>query len=358
MVLGGDDIPNSATSAMITSASQTDPGALPLGSHSPGGLGAGMGYEEGDGFRLSAKTCLAILHMLTDVQLDEEIKLHTAYNPTAAKRTRFKGEEEKRDFLRKQLNNTFRAENDRVVNNFHLLLESISDRRNTETCAQIPTAPHYYPSLSHSDAPHKDLGNAELPVPVSFSDVSFEYVQLQDIMNLCAFPDSRPGSRASVYYGKLPYTYGPGPVKHSPAPYPSGATIFDTIFEKIALSDAAFTPDNYSCLVTLYRDGKCYIPLHADNEVDIERDSNIYTVSFGSTRTLNFLNEYGKIRPTSVKLEHGSVYIMSHESQKYWKHEIRPEHHVEGARVSFTFRHMRNEDSHPLSQPPHHQHHF
>lgn len=76
----------------------------------PGGYGVGQGYEPGDGFRLSAKTCLAFLPRLSEKELDDEIDFIKAYHADLAVRTRVKGVDGKRAYLEGLLNNTFRNE--------------------------------------------------------------------------------------------------------------------------------------------------------------------------------------------------------------------------------------------------------
>ena len=101
-----------------------------------------------------------------------------------------------------------------------------------------------------------------------------------------------------------------------------------------------FSRDKYTCLVTLYPDGKSHIPPHSDNEAQIVADSQIYTISLGSSRTLTLQNQDGVVNETDVELVHGSLYSMSRESQATWKHSIRADSAVSEPRLSFTFRRL------------------
>ena len=108
-----------------TTATTTSPVGTSSGLPSPGGYGVGVvGYDKGDGFRLSAKTCLAMLARLDDLEVEQEIEYLNAYYPDIANRTRLQGIEAKRNFLEKNLNSTFHVESNKIVSNFNLLLES------------------------------------------------------------------------------------------------------------------------------------------------------------------------------------------------------------------------------------------
>ena len=104
--------------------------------------------------------------------------------------------------------------------------------------------------------------------------------------------------------------------------------------------DQEFTPDKYTCLVTLYPDGKSHIPPHSDNEAQIVADSQIYTISLGSSRSLLLQNQDGVVNETEVQISHGSLYSMSRESQSTWKHSIKLDSAISDPRISFTFRHL------------------
>lgn len=68
------------------SVSKTGSMASAVESSLPGGYGAG--YRAGDGFRLSARTCLTLLSKLSDDELDHELDFLNAYYPDMAHRTR------------------------------------------------------------------------------------------------------------------------------------------------------------------------------------------------------------------------------------------------------------------------------
>ncbi len=92
-----------------------------------------------------------------------------------------------------------------------------------------------------------------------------------------------------------------------------------------------------SCLVGWYDDGSNHVDWHADDEPELQ--GSIVSISLGATRTF-------KLRPSGggdeidVALEHGSVLVMTVESQRSWLHAVPPES-GSGARMNLTFRDVR-----------------
>ena len=210
-------IPSDVTAAAITSPT-TDPGVTPPGSLPPGG------YGEGDGFRFSARTCIAILPLLTEEQLDKEISYLMKYNPTAISHLRIKGVEGKREHLKNHLSSTLCTEIDKIVTNYDELLSSISGTLGNagKKLGDYTTQSHVTAtgSSSHLEVETgSDPGN--LPSPVSvWSDINFADIPLTDVMNSIEFDQSLSGHRQAAYFGPQPYSYSY--TKHSPKDYPAG----------------------------------------------------------------------------------------------------------------------------------------
>ena len=336
-----------------TTLSSVDPTEL----QPPGGSGKGLGYDLRDGFRLSAKTCLAVLDRLSEAELDDELDYLQAYYPDLASRTRLKGgKDAKQTFLQSNLFCTLQKENDKIVANMNLLLKSFSDLRDGKQGEQdtdfIPGDEQTYHNAFHGAPPsdHSTIGKQTLPPPVSELDLSFASFDYEDVVKYFTFTKKESGNRSTCYYGEHLLEYGR--TRHQPQPYPTSCPLFDEIFDKIHNFDDSFKPTNFTCLVTLYPNGKSYIPMHSDDEISIDKGSNIYTVSFGTKRTVNFVNQIGKLQLESHELAHGSVYCMSAESQNYWKHEIRPEPLEDKPRISLTFRHIPNPAQNTVNDPP------
>ena len=250
------------------------------------------GYGEGDGFRFSARTCLALLPLLDEQTIDNEITFLGSYN-VAPPSFRPRTIEGKREMLKLQLCSTLCAETDKIVQNFDSLRASFSDalRNQLPTEHVTDSAPPFSDFKISQEA---DPGN--LPEPVSvLNDIDFVDVDTINFLDsIKSIPTQRMhGNRQVSYMGKQAYSYGRHS-KHLPADYPDNP-IIDNIFEKLSIHDSTFTKTNFSCLITLYRDGKSYISPHSDNEQSIVDGSNIYTVSFGATRTVLFTHEVGRV---------------------------------------------------------------
>ena len=92
-------------------------------------------------------------------------------------------------------------------------------------------------------------------------------------------------------------------------------------------------------LFNRYEDGDQYLGFHKDDEKDLGPDPNIVGISFGAERDIIFKSEKtGKTK--TVFLHHGSMVIMHHPTNKYWKHSIPKQAGIYFPRISMTFRKM------------------
>ena len=92
-----------------------------------------------------------------------------------------------------------------------------------------------------------------------------------------------------------------------------------------------------SCLVGWYDNGANDVNWHADDEPELQ--GCIVSVSLGATRTFQLRPSIGG-EPIAVPLEHGSVLVMTVESQQEWHHSV-PAEPATGARMNLTFRDVR-----------------
>jgi alkylated DNA repair dioxygenase AlkB len=342
-----------------TSAPKNGSGATPE-PHFPGGLGIGGGI----GFVFSARTCLDVLPQLNATQIDREFQVIESIDLTALNklkvmcsgaRTRSKlatETEQKRELLKESLLNTMSLEVDTVVNKFDSLAQSVSrsleeaEKKLDETTEQLkkfvteqrtrklPETPAEQHATTPGNVTEPDL---EKPVRI-LQGFRFEELTYDTVSESFTFSHNLPGDRICAYFGSTGYSYGS--IEHKAAAYPDAHPVLDAIFSEISEQDSSFTRENYSCLVTKYKDGKSSISMHSDDESVIVPGSNIYTVSFGATRTLRCYNTLGSLQEHLIKLDHGSVNVMTHSSQRTWKHGILPEKGLQEGRISLTFRRM------------------
>jgi len=100
-------------------------------------------------------------------------------------------------------------------------------------------------------------------------------------------------------------------------------------------------PDLNGCIVNWYDNNKSYIGPHSDNTEPLLPNSEIWTLSFGATRTMlvekkknlqeNFLKK-------KLTLRNGAIIIMGGTCQHTHKHSIPKDKIDSGKRVSVTFR--------------------
>ena len=108
-------------------------------------------------------------------------------------------------------------------------------------------------------------------------------------------------------------------------------------------------------LVNRYANGKDCIGFHKDDEKDLNENSSIVGISFGSQRDFVFKHESvynkqkkdklqasnAKIPPIyKISLQHGSMIVIRYPTNQYWYHSIPRRAKVEKARISLTFRSM------------------
>lgn len=80
---------------------------------------------------------------------------------------------------------------------------------------------------------------------------------------------------------------------------------------------------NYNqILVNWYLNGSHYIGVHSDDERQLAKDSNIFSVSLGATRKFRIRDKSTNKIVKDFELKDGSVVIMCGKMQKEYKHEI------------------------------------
>lgn len=91
-------------------------------------------------------------------------------------------------------------------------------------------------------------------------------------------------------------------------------------------------------LVNWYMNGTEYISDHSDDERELEKNSVIYSITFGATRDFVIVSKKDKKYKLVIPLEHNDVVLMGGEMQKYYKHGVPKRLKVKEPRVNITFR--------------------
>ena len=94
-------------------------------------------------------------------------------------------------------------------------------------------------------------------------------------------------------------------------------------------------------LCNLYPDGGASIGWHSDDEADLAAGMPIASVSLGATR--DFVMRVGRSGPAcvSVSLAHGSLLVMSGETQAHFQHAVPKRTRCREPRINLTFRVMK-----------------
>jgi alkylated DNA repair dioxygenase AlkB len=90
--------------------------------------------------------------------------------------------------------------------------------------------------------------------------------------------------------------------------------------------------------LNLYRDGRDSVAPHNDHLYEIVAGYPIALLSLGAARRMTIRSKSRPRRVLDLDLEHGSLLVMSYETQKHYDHGIPKVAEPIGARVSLAFR--------------------
>ncbi|MCP9201146.1 alpha-ketoglutarate-dependent dioxygenase AlkB [Gramella sp. GC03-9] len=138
--------------------------------------------------------------------------------------------------------------------------------------------------------------------------------------------------RLTAFFGEsgLDYTYSGLTMK--PKPFPGFIIKLKQECEKIARTDFNV------CLVNLYRDGKDSMGWHADDEKELGPNPVIASVSLGAERFFKLKHKKDLTAGYKIRLQHGSLLIMSGTTQEFWKHSLPKTAKTVNPRINLTFR--------------------
>ena len=196
-----------------------------------------------------------------------------------------------------------------------------------------------------------DIGQSRVSPMKNYSDLPFELIEGYPFEKFCTdtFLNELDFShdfsnRKTVYYGEFEYEYSGG--KHAAKNIPHNSYLASICsYLEVLLPDYNYN----SILINYYRDGSDFLPCHSDNEESIDNNSNILTLSLGATRTMRFTEIASKSTVAEVELKHGSILIMSKQSQHLYQHELLPNPDDDGSRLSLTFRNIKSPTHHSVS---------
>src|SRR4030095_11665858 len=76
---------------------------------------------------------------------------------------------------------------------------------------------------------------------------------------------------------------------------------------------------------------------HSDGEKDLKENGAIASLSFGAERRFLFRNKENR-ETIEILLEHGSLLVMTDDTQTNWLHRLPPARTIKTPRVNLTFR--------------------
>ncbi|KRZ70962.1 Alpha-ketoglutarate-dependent dioxygenase alkB -like protein 2, partial [Trichinella papuae] len=100
-------------------------------------------------------------------------------------------------------------------------------------------------------------------------------------------------------------------------------------------------------LINRYKDGHDYIGEHRDNEKELDPSTPIASVTVGEKRDFIFKHYKLNHHPASasekvcIALEHGSLLLISADTNRHWSHSLPKRRHCQNVRINFTFRKMK-----------------
>jgi alkylated DNA repair dioxygenase AlkB len=96
-----------------------------------------------------------------------------------------------------------------------------------------------------------------------------------------------------------------------------------------------------SVLLNYYRNGMDSMAWHADDEKELGENPVISSVSFGAERCLQFKSKLASDNSRVKLIQHnGSIFLMGHNVQNNWLHQIAKEKKLIMPRINLTFRYV------------------
>jgi alkylated DNA repair dioxygenase AlkB len=138
--------------------------------------------------------------------------------------------------------------------------------------------------------------------------------------------------RLTSLYGNPDQPYGYSGIKMDPLAWTPVLLAIKRQIQNLTGVDFTHVLCNY------YRDGQDSMGWHRDNEPILGKNPCIASVTFGATRLFQLRDYFSKKEKIELPLSHGSLLVMTEESQHYWEHQIPKTKKPLGPRINLTFR--------------------
>jgi alkylated DNA repair dioxygenase AlkB len=175
-----------------------------------------------------------------------------------------------------------------------------------------------------------------------------EYNNKQDSM-VTIFGKKIPIPRLQVGYGDEKLSYSFSNVTVNAKPWTPTLSIIKERIENFMLENYSDIYGGDNCndinyvLVNRYANGNEYIGPHRDKEKELGKTPIIISLSLGAEREFhlrydNPLNTSDKAEDIKLLLEHGSLLLILHPTNKFWKHSVPKRLGIKNPRINLTFR--------------------
>jgi alkylated DNA repair dioxygenase AlkB len=138
--------------------------------------------------------------------------------------------------------------------------------------------------------------------------------------------------RLSCWIGDPGASYVYSRTRFEPRPWPAA---LQALRPRI---DAAAGVAMNSVLANLYRDGRDAMGWHSDDEPELGAQPVIASLSLGGTRRFALRHRSDPAQRLALALPHGSLLLMSGETQANWRHALPRTARPVAARINLTFR--------------------
>jgi hypothetical protein len=235
------------------------------------------------------------------------------------------------DQIKKSLQDRDQTQNDTNIKSIETQLKELTSTIESLKKSPPRSDPEMPPDLIESVDSEKPSHNLK-PVKQSQEDFINEDTAARLSTYLDTLEFKKEGRREVIAFGEK-YKYH-GARNMNPKPMPE---------ELQSLLNSLNKDLDYAlnqCLVNKYTGQSSALAKHSDDEADIDPDSDIFTISLGSERTIKFQAKDTKAVVLELSVKHRSMYSMSRTSQDLFTHEIQQDTNLESSatRYSITFR--------------------
>ena len=172
-------------------------------------------------------------------------------------------------------------------------------------------------------------------LPASEADALLDALREQiawETHRIRIFGREHDSPRLSCWIGDAGASYVYSRVRFEPRPWPTALAAL-----RARIDEASGVAMN-SVLANLYRSGQDAMGWHSDDEPELGARPVIASLSLGATRRFRFRHRRDHSRTFAIELPHGSLLLMSGDTQANWQHALPRTAKPVAPRLNLTFR--------------------